>query len=141
MPQSYAIKRNHGCTTFSRNSFARLCCCYSLGESSFLIKSILASLHLGNPYHLLSGLSWDSFTISVKVVRRAQLWGSKSPPLEEEGTQSSLSSWCFLFTNIILAIGDMSLIGFLFLCPYAQQFSCSFISQFNSQLSILCFFF
>ena len=30
-----------------------------------------STITLGNPSHLLSGLAWDSFTISFKVVRRA----------------------------------------------------------------------
>ena len=83
MPQSYAIKGGHGCTTFSRNSFVRLCCFYSLGESSFLIKSILAPFHLGNPHHLLSGLSWDCFTISFKFqsFKKSSIVGVQEPSL------------------------------------------------------------
>jgi hypothetical protein len=83
IPQSCAIKRGHGCTTSSRNSFVRLCCCYSLGESSFLIKSILAPFHLSYSYHLLSKLAWDSFTISFKFssCKKSSILGVQEPSL------------------------------------------------------------
>jgi hypothetical protein len=93
-----------------------------LGKSSFLIKSILAPFHLGNPHHLLSGLAWDSFTISFKFssCKKSSILGVQEPSLGGRRDPKSPFFWCFLFTNTILSIGDMSLVCFLFLCPYAQ---------------------
>jgi hypothetical protein len=64
MPQSYAIKGGHGCTIFLKNLFGLLWCLYSLGESSFLIKSIQAPFHLA--IHITSWVNvlWILFTIS-----------------------------------------------------------------------------
>jgi hypothetical protein len=99
IPQSGAIKQGHGCTTFSRNSFARLCCCYSLRETSFLIKGILAPFHLGNPHRLLSGLAWDSFTISFKFssCKKSSILGVQEPSLGGRGDPKSPFSLVFFF--------------------------------------------
>ena len=77
MPQRFAIKRGHGCTMFSRNSFVLLCFLYSLGESSFLIKSIQAPSHLAIHITYWVNELWISspFPSSLLLVRRAQsLW-------------------------------------------------------------------
>ena len=63
MPRSYAIKRGHGCTIFSRNSFVLLCFLYSLGGSSFLIESIQESFHLAIHISSWVNVLWIFFTI------------------------------------------------------------------------------
>jgi hypothetical protein len=99
MPQNYAIKGSHGCTTFSRNSFARLCCYYSLRETSLLIKNILEPFHLGNPHHLLSGLAWNSFTIYFKYssCKKSSILGVQEPSLGGRRDPKSPFSLVFSF--------------------------------------------
>jgi hypothetical protein len=46
--------------------------------------------------------------------------GVQEPSLGGRRDPKSSLLLVFSFTNIILAIGDMSLIGFVFLCPHAQ---------------------
>jgi hypothetical protein len=51
-----------------------------------------STISFNHSYHLLSECALDSlhhFISSLLLVRRAQYLGSKSPPLEEEGTHMS----------------------------------------------------
>ena len=111
MPQSYALKRGHGCTTFSRNSFVLLCCLYSLGGSSFLVKSIQASFHLSYSHHLLSEWAWDSFTISFKFAscKRSSILGVQEPSLGGRGDPKSH----FLFSVFFPLIQSFPLVAWV----------------------------
>ena len=108
--------------------------------AAILLRNYLFSLRVYQHHYIgqsISPIEWISlgfFHHFFQRCKKSLVVGFQEPSLG--GRRDSQSSFflVFSFTNIILSIGDMSLIVFLFLCPYAQQFSCSFISQFNSQL-------
>ena len=78
--------------------FKVMLCCLDCFKDSILDKNTLAPFHWA--IHLTIEWIFKEFFhhhFHFLCCKKTYKWGSKSLPLEEEGTHSPLSSWCFVF--------------------------------------------